>query len=131
MDKSIVGEGVAMDGVNWVWVMLGRGERGRWGPIPQPVLDDLSCLWPAQRNRRWLFPNHFGDAPLNNRVLSRTFAAAASTAGIPRGGTPHALRPSYATPLIENGLDTPVVQILLGPPHHPPPAHSPHLTPPP
>jgi len=79
-------------------------------PLPQPVLDELGRLWRTHHNRRWLFPNHFGDAPLNNRMLSRSFAAAANTAGIQRGVTPHALRHSYATRLIENGVDTRIVQ---------------------
>jgi site-specific recombinase XerD len=104
----------AIDRANQVLRIVGKGDKKRLVPLPQPVLDDLSCLWRTHRNRRWLFPNHLGAAPLNNRVLSRTFAAAASTAGIPHGVTPHALRHSYATRLIENGIDTRVVQILLG-----------------
>ena len=47
-------------------------------------------------------------------VLSHTFAAAADRAGIRSGVTSHALRHSYATRLIENGVDIRLVQILLG-----------------
>ena len=78
------------------------------------MLPELGRLWRTHHNPRWLFPNRRGDAPINKRVLSDTFAAAAAAAGIQRGVTPHALRHSYATRLIENGIDTRIVQILLG-----------------
>jgi integrase/recombinase XerD len=104
----------AIDRANQVLRIVGKGDKERLVPLPQPVLDELGQLWLTHHNRRWLFPNHFGDAPLNNRVLSRTFAAAAGATGIQRGVTPHSLRHSYATRLIENGVDTRIVQILLG-----------------
>ncbi|MGP0054297.1 MAG: tyrosine-type recombinase/integrase [Steroidobacteraceae bacterium] len=104
----------AIDRANQVLRIIGKGNKERLAPLPQPVLDDLSCLWRAHRNRRWLFPNRHGDAPLNKRMLSDTFASAAVAAGIQRRVTPHSLRHSYATRLIENGVDTRIVQILLG-----------------
>ena len=101
----------AVDRANQVLRIVGKGDKERLVPLPQPVLDELGRLWRRHHNRRWLFPNHRGDAPVNKRVLSDTFAAAAATAGIQRGVTPHALRHSYATRLIENGIDTRIVQI--------------------
>jgi site-specific recombinase XerD len=47
-------------------------------------------------------------------VLSRTFRVAARAAGITQPVTAHALRHSYATRLLEHGVDTRIVQILLG-----------------
>ena len=94
--------------------VIGKGNKERLVPLPRPVLDTLRPLWLTHRNRRWLFPNHCGDAPLNAHVLSRSFAAAAAAAGIRREVTPHALRHSYATRLLENRIDIRVVQILLG-----------------
>jgi integrase/recombinase XerD len=104
----------AIDRANQVLRIVGKGNKERLVPLPQPILDDLSGLWRTHRNRRWLFPNRHGDAPLNKRVLSDTFASAAMAAGIQRRVTPHCLRHSYATRLIENGIDTRIVQILLG-----------------
>ena len=104
----------AVDRANQVLRIVGKGNKERLVPLPRPVLDALSGLWRTHRNRRWLFPNRHGVAPVNKRVVSDSFAAAAVAAGIQRGVTPHALRHSYATRLIENGVDTRIVQILLG-----------------
>ena len=104
----------AIDRANQVLRIVGKGNKERLVPLPRPVLDALSGLWRTHRNRRWLFPNRHGVAPVNKRVVSDSFAAAAVAAGIQRGVTPHALRHSYATRLIENGVDTRIVQILLG-----------------
>ena len=70
----------AIDRANQVLRIVGKGNKERLVPLPQPVLDELGRLWRTHHNRRWLFPNRHGDAPLNNRVLSETFAAAAATA---------------------------------------------------
>ena len=94
--------------------IIGKGNKERLVPLPQPVLDTLGSLWRIHRNPRWLFPNHRGDAPLDRSVLARILSDAARTAGITRGITPHSMRHSYATRLIENGVDIRIVQILLG-----------------
>ena len=104
----------AVDRATQVLRVVGKGNKERLVPLPRPILDDLTCLWRTHRNRRWLFPNRHGDAPLSTRVLSGSFAAAAAAAGFRQGVTPHALRHGYATRLIENGVDIRVVQILLG-----------------
>jgi len=94
--------------------VVGKGNKERLVPLPRPVLDTLRQLWLTHRNRRWLFPNHRGDTPLNARVLSRSFAAAAAAAGIRRAVTPHALRHSHATRLLERRVGVRAVQIPLG-----------------
>jgi site-specific recombinase XerD len=104
----------SVDRASQVLRITGKGDKERLVLLPQPVLDELGTVWRTHRNRRWLFPNRCGDGPLNQRVLSHTFAAAADAAGLRHGVTSHALRHSYATRLIENGVDIRVVQILLG-----------------
>jgi len=102
----------AIDRANLVLRIVGKGNKERL--VPQPILDALGRLWRRHRNPHWIFPNQNGDGPLNQRVLSNSFADAAAAIGLKRIVTPHSLRHSYATRLIENGVDTRVVQILLG-----------------
>jgi integrase/recombinase XerD len=104
----------AIDRANRVLRIIGKGNKERLAPLPQPVLDELGRLWLSHHNPRWVFPNQCGDGPLNQRVLSNSFADAAAGIGLRRVVTPHTLRHSYATRLIENGVDIRVVQILLG-----------------
>ena len=94
--------------------IIGKGNKQRMVPLPAPVLADLRAFWPSHRNRRWLFPNRCGARPVDIQVLERTCRKAALAAGITRRVTPHTLRHSYATRLLECGVDIRVVQILLG-----------------
>ena len=118
----------AIDRANMQLRIIGKGDRERRVPLPQPVLDGLGALWKSHRDPRWLFPNHFGSNSANQQVLRRTFQDAARAAGIRRRVTPHALRHSYATRLLESGVDTRVVQILLGHVHIATTAIYTHLT---
>jgi integrase/recombinase XerD len=104
----------AIDKVNLLVRVIGKGNKERQVPIPTPVLDELRCLWLTHRNRRWLCPNRRGSAPIHRKVLWATVRQAALDAGVTRHVTPHTLRHSYATRLLEGGVDTRVVQILLG-----------------
>ncbi len=94
--------------------IIGKGDKQRFVPLPQPVLEELRRLWARHRNPRWIFPNVAGTAPVGRGVLIRTFATARHQVRLPGHPTSHSLRHSYATRLLENGVDTRVVQILLG-----------------
>ena len=104
----------AIDSANTLIRIIGKGNKERRVPLPQSVLAELRGLWLTHRNPRWLFPARRRTKPVDQQVLCHTFKAAAHAAGITQRVTPHALRHSYATRLLENGVDTRVVQILLG-----------------
>jgi integrase/recombinase XerD len=104
----------AIDRANQVLRIVGKGNKERLVPLPQPSLDELGYLWRTHHHPRWLFPNRHGDAPLNKRVLPGSFAAAATAAGILVARLRMGCATSYATRLIENSVDIRVVQILLG-----------------
>ena len=104
----------AIDSANLLLRIIGKGNKQRLVPLPPSLLDELRSLWRTHRHPRWLFPNRDGANPLNPQVLGRTFKTAARMAAITQPVTPHSLRHSYATRLLEQGVDTRVVQILLG-----------------
>jgi site-specific recombinase XerD len=114
----------AIDRANMQLRIIGKGDRERLVPLPQPVLDGLGALWKTHRDPRWLFPNRSG-APANQQVLRRTFQDAARAAGIKRRVTPHALRHSYATRLLESGVDTRVCKSCSATSTSPPPPSTP------
>ena len=94
--------------------VIDKGNKEHQVPLPEAVLNELRRLWKTHRHPRWLCPGKRLDGPITRTALWRTFRAAARQAGIPRRVSPHSLRHSYATCLLESGVDTRVVQILLG-----------------
>jgi len=114
-----IGEAAAVevtpiDGAQGSVRVTGKGNKERLVPLPKPVLIELRRLWKTHRNKRWLCPSRSGKKPISRLSLWQAFRAAAQEAGIAKRVSPHSLRHSYATRLLESGVDTRVVQVLLG-----------------
>jgi site-specific recombinase XerD len=104
----------SVDSASLLLRIIGKGDKERRVPLPQPMLYNLRRIWLTHRNPRWLCPDRLGTGPVSKNALWRTFRLSVRAAGITRPVSPHALRHSYATRLLESGVDTSVVRILLG-----------------
>jgi integrase/recombinase XerD len=102
-----------------VHVRDGKGGRDRMVPLPQLTLAAMRQFWRLHRHPRLLFPSPGGDItratkPMDRGGVQRAFKAALADVGIPRRLTIHSLRHSYATHLLEAGVDLREIQTLLG-----------------
>ena len=101
-------------------VEQGKGRRDRYAMLSPQLLALLRAWWREGRRRGvmlpqgWLFPGRDPVNPLTTRQLNRAVHAAAEAAGINKRVTPHTLRHSFATHLLEQDIDIRVIQVLLG-----------------
>jgi integrase/recombinase XerD len=95
-------------------VEMGKGRKDRHAMLSPQLLELLRAWWRQCRSRGWLFPGLDPLQPLSTRQLNRACHAAAHAAGLGSWVTPHTLRHSFATHLMENHTDVRVIQVLLG-----------------
>ncbi len=108
-----------------VHVRGGKGNRDRCIPLPRRMLKRLRDWWrtgrpraevparPQQVRDEWLFPG-LTYRPIDPSSLQKTFKAALADSGITRFASVHTLRHSYATHLLEAGVNLRVIQMILG-----------------
>jgi site-specific recombinase XerD len=95
-------------------VEQGKGQRDRTVMLSPRLLELLREWWHAARPQVWLFPGQNPINPITPRQLNRAVTAAKDLAGISKRVSPHTLRHSFATHLLEQGADIRVIQVLLG-----------------
>lgn len=95
-------------------VEQGKGHKDRNAMLSASLLELLRTWWRAARPEGWLFPGQNPVNPMTTRQLNRACHAAAEAAGIERNVSPHILRHSFATHLLEQNVDVRVIQVLLG-----------------
>jgi site-specific recombinase XerD len=99
-------------------VHQGKGSKYRDVPLSPKLLETLREYWRWRKPRTYLFPagaaNRDKSAPLTPKAVWHACRKAAVQAGIQKPISPHTLRHSYATHLLEAGADLRTIQLLLG-----------------
>ena len=97
-----------------VQVRQGKGRKDRFVMLSPNLLTLLREYWKTYRPAHWLFPGHDPSHPVNDATIYRICQHAAQAAKLAKSVSPHTLRHSFATHLLEAGTDLRTIQLLLG-----------------
>jgi site-specific recombinase XerD len=92
----------------------GKGKKDRLVMLSPVLLDTLRQYWRQAKPKHWLFPGKTPDQPISGNDVFAVFHNAVRRAGITKHVSPHSLRHSFATHLLESGVDLRTIQLLLG-----------------
>jgi site-specific recombinase XerD len=95
-------------------VEQGKGKKDRNVMLSPALLDTLRAYWRQSRPQVWLFPGHRGKRPLDPTLIQRAFTRAKEEARITKPVSFHSLRHTFATHLLESGVNVRTIQALLG-----------------
>jgi site-specific recombinase XerD len=100
-----------------IHVNNGKGGKDRDLPLSPALLDTLRAYWRWLKPRTYLFPSRLHrevEQPITDKIVWRVCAEARRRAGITKKVSPHLVRHSWATHLLEAGTDLRTIQLLLG-----------------
>jgi site-specific recombinase XerD len=102
----------------------GKGNKDRLVPLPEKTLGQLRQLWPSHRSPTWLFPTltrhglkhsvEHDCGPITRSALQMAFRRALQKSGVQKRAHVHTLRHSFATHLLEAGVNLRIIQDILG-----------------
>jgi integrase/recombinase XerD len=100
----------------------GKGDKDRYVPLPEGTLQLLRDYWSTHRHPVWLFPAptragvpmSTATQPMDESGVQRAFKAALQESGVQKAASVHTLRHSYATHLLEAGVNLRLIQAYLG-----------------
>jgi integrase/recombinase XerD len=103
-------------------VRQGKGNKDRCVPLPEGTLKLLREYWSTHRHPMWLFPAptragvpmSSATQPMDESGVQRAFKAALQESGVQKEASVHTLRHSYATHLLEAGVNLRLIQAYLG-----------------
>jgi integrase/recombinase XerD len=96
-------------------VRQGKGQKDREVMLSPKLLDELRAYWKLVRPKTWLFPSTSDPTqPVGRHVVLAACRRYARRAGLKKNVTPHTLRHTFATHLLEAGTNIRTIQALLG-----------------
>jgi site-specific recombinase XerD len=113
-----------IDSARMVLHIHGKGKRDRYVPLPERTLDLLRQFWKTHRSPEWVFPTptrqglawsvEHKAGPVGDSSLQKAFYRSWKKTGIAKRAHIHTLRHSYATHLLEAGVNLRLIQDILG-----------------
>ena len=95
-------------------VRQAKGNKDRYVMLSPKLLELLREYWKDERPTTWLFPRRGKDQPLAACIIQYTCKLARRDSGVRKPVTPHTLRHSFASHLLEAGANIRTIQLLLG-----------------
>jgi integrase/recombinase XerD len=104
-----------VDSARMLLLIDGKGNKQRYVPLPEVTLALLREHWRRHRHPLWLFPApRSRDGLLHQTTLGQALHRACEAAGVAKAAHLHTLRHSYATHLLEAGINLRIIQENLG-----------------
>jgi integrase/recombinase XerD len=105
----------AVDSKQMVLRLVGKGNKERILPLTESILQMLRTVWKIHRSQQWLFCSRPpATSHLHRGTAQAAFDQARDACGFNPEFRPHSLRHSFATHMLQRGVDIRIIQILLG-----------------